>query len=185
MDTSALMIYQDKGVADQIVGKLAARHPGVKWTVKQTPLGFQIFRVGKAFNPVVTPVNSAATLVSPPSAQPLGLDDGGNFVKAAEALLQSQSAPVPTITAEVLKQAVTAIKKHKNAALDAPVFVTLPYVKMTPEFIEVKDGGKHQWVQKSSVKSWELIDENVEPILIKITMPLWYAQKRKFAYDQI
>ena len=47
MDTSALMIYQDKGVADQIVGKLAARHPGVKWTVKQTPLGFQIFRVGK------------------------------------------------------------------------------------------------------------------------------------------
>ena len=56
---------------------------------------------------------------------------------------------------------------------------------MTPEFIEVKDGGKHQWVQKSSVKSWELIDENLEPILIKITMPLWYAQKRKFAYDQI
>ena len=58
MDTSALMIYPDKGVAEQIVGKLQARHPTVKWTVKQTPLGFQIFRVGKAFNPVVTPVNA-------------------------------------------------------------------------------------------------------------------------------
>ena len=75
-------------------------------------------------------------------------------------------------------------KKHKNTALDAPVFVTLPYVKMTPEFIEAKDNGKHVWVQKSSVIKWELIDENLEPIMVKITMPLWYAQKRKFAYTR-
>ena len=76
-------------------------------------------------------------------------------------------------------------KQHKNSALDQPCLVTLKYVKMIPEYIVAKNGGHSVWIQKSSTMGWQLEEVVGEEVMVAIKMPLWYAQKRCFAYNQI
>ena len=51
MDTSALMIYQDKGVADQIVGKLAGAPSRRQVDGEADAAGLSDFPGGKGFQP--------------------------------------------------------------------------------------------------------------------------------------
>ena len=178
MDAAKSLIFPERAVAVAIMGALKARHPGATWPVKQAPSGFQIVKTGESKTASFVKAVAAYDAL----AKALGLKP----VEMSPEMKAEMAKPLASPEFKTLAAAmVSVIKKHKNSALDQPCLVTLNYVKMIPEYIVAKNGGHGVWIEKTSTMGWQLEEAAGEEVMVAIKAPLWHAQKRRLAYNQI
>lgn len=161
------MIYQDRNVAQMLLGKLQKREPDAKWAMTKLPQGYQLSRVTVLPPQVIKPLPAASNFL----LQAMHSDEAVEKLKMSFADPSIVFGEKPVVVENDVSSFVEGVAgKATQAYVDFPISQigsasdkhtnhtqTFPFLKETKSWLYFngpQGPGGVKWVHKNHVKSY-------------------------------